>query len=263
VFASLGLDLSAGWQRAAATVAQSVRTEVDRLLGVEIASLMSSRLTLSFFPALAGGRQAPAGARQELLALFQRIAGHPASRGALAGSVAATRSDLTDKYISRAWDRKKYLYVEVTRVQRLTLPPAELADLLRFALMVRPAAYLFMTIGASWDKDAGLTPLQEKHLQKITPALAALLPSFPSSVLTVGLRSTLPYPGAGNVEAVARLAAILALRGRTLAPGMVVDRGAVGPDMSWFNVNRKNARWHSFDPRMLDELYTIAAENNW
>jgi hypothetical protein len=263
VFASLALDLSAGWQEAAATVGRSVRTEVDRLLGIEISSLMNNRLTLSFFPALAGGRQAPAAARQELQALFQRLAGQPVSRGALAGSLASARSDLTDKYISRAWERKKYIYVEVTRVQRLALPPAELSDFLRFALMIRPAAYLYMTIGAASDKDAGFTPLQEQYLQKITPALSALLPSFPTSLLMAGLRSTLPYPGPGNVEAVARLAAILALRGRTLVPGMVVDRGADGPDMSWFNVNRRNARWHSLDPRMLDELYTIAAENNW
>ncbi len=263
VFASLGLDLSAGWQEAAAMVARSVRAEVDRLLGTEIASLMSSRLALSFFPALAGGNQPPAGARQELLALIQRLASQPISRSALAGSLAATRFDFTDKYISRAWERKKYIYVEVTRVQRLTLPPAELSDFLRFALMIRPTAYLYMTIGSASDKDAGFTPLQDKYLQKITPAISALLPSFPPVLLMPGLRSTLAYPSTGNVEAVARLAAILALRGRTLAPGMVVDRGADGPDMSWFNVNRKNARWHSLDPRMLDELYTIAAENSW
>jgi hypothetical protein len=78
-----------------------------------------------------------------------------------------------------------------------------------------------------------------------------------------GLRSTLAFPGAANVEAVARLTAILALRGRTLAPGMVVDRGAVGPDTSWFNVSRRNSRWRGLDPGMLDELYTIAAENSW
>jgi hypothetical protein len=263
VFASLALDLSAGWQQAAAAVARVIRTEVDRLLGTEIAFLMDSRLALSFFPALAGGGQAPARAREELRALFQRLASQPVSRGALAGSLAATRSDLTDKYISRAWERKKYTYVEVTRVQRLALPPAELADLLRFALMIRPAAYLYMTIGAATDKDAGFTPLQEHYIQKITPALSALLPSFPASLLQGGLRSTLAYPGGGNVEAVSRLAAILALRGRTLAPGIVVDRGADTPDMSWFNVNRRNARWHGLDLGMLDELYTIAAENSW
>jgi hypothetical protein len=263
VFASLALDLSAGWQHAAATVARAVRSEVDRLLGIEIASLMSTRLALSFYPALTGGRQAPPGARKELVALFQRLASQPGSRGALAGSLAAARSDLTDKYISRAWERKKYIYFEVTRVERLALPPAEIGDLLRFALMIRPAAYLYMTIYADSDKNAGFTPLQEHYLQKIVPALATLLPSFPSSLLMAGLRSTLPFPGAGKVEAVARLAAILALRGRTLAPGLVVDRGADGPDTSWFNVNRKNARWHGIDPGMLDELYTIAAENSW
>jgi len=263
VFASLALNLSADWQEAAAAVARAVRTEVDRLLGVEIAAIMNSRLALSFFPTLAGGRQAPARAREELLALFPRLASQPVSRAALAGSLAAARSDLTDKYISRAWERKKYIYVEVSRVQRLALPPSELADLLRFALMIRPAAYLYMTIGAASEKDAGFTPLQEHYIQKITPSLSALLPSFPSSLLMPGLRSTLTYPGAGNVEAVARFAAILALRGRTLAPGLVVDRGADGPDMSWFNVNRKNARWHGLDPGMLDELYTIAAENSW
>jgi hypothetical protein len=263
VFASLGLDLSAGWREAAAAVAQAVKAEADRLLRTEFASLIDTRLSLSFFPALAGGVQAPARAREELLALFQRTAGQPVSRSALAGSLAAAKSDLTDKYISQAWERKKYTYVEVTRVQRLSLPPAQLADLVRFSLMVRPAAYLYMTGGAAEEKDTGYSPLQEQYLQKILPALSAALPSFPPSLLQAGLRSALAYPGAGNVEAVARLTAILALRGRTLAPGMVVDRGADSPDMSWFNVNRRNARWHGFDPGMLDELYTIAAENNW
>jgi hypothetical protein len=44
---------------------------------------------------------------------------------------------------------------------------------------------------------------------------------------------------------------------------MVVDRGADSPDKSWFNVSRRNARWRGLDVSMLDELYTIAAENGW
>ena len=148
-----------GWQEAAAILGRAVRTEVDRLLGIEIASLMNSRLALSFFPAFAGGRHAPGRTRNELLALFQRLASQPASRSALAGSLAATRSDLIEKYISRAWTRKKCIYGEVRRVRRLALPPAEIGDLLRFALMIRPAAYLYMTIGAAPEKNAGFTPL--------------------------------------------------------------------------------------------------------
>jgi hypothetical protein len=263
VYASLGLSVSAGWREAAATVAKAVRAEADRLLGIEISALTGTRLSLSFFPAMAGGRQPPAKAREELLALFKRLASHPVSRAAFSGSLTAARADLTDKYIPRAWERKKYVYVEVTRVQRLTLAPAVLADLVRFTMMIRPAAYLHVTPGETDEKDAGYALLQEQYVQKVTPSVSALLPSFPSLLIQMGLRSTLAFPATANVEAISRIAAILALRGRTLIPGMVVDRGAAPPDMSWLNVNRKNARWHGLDPGMLDELYTIAAENGW
>jgi hypothetical protein len=79
----------------------------------------------------------------------------------------------------------------------------------------------------------------------------------------MGLRSTLGFPGSPSVEAVSRLGAIMAMRGRALSPAVVVDRGADTPDKSWFNVQRRNARWHGLDGQMLDELYTIAAENGW
>jgi hypothetical protein len=263
VFASLGMDLAQGWREAVASVAHAVRAESDRLLEHELSAISTSRLTLSFFPALTGGRQAPAAARGELLALFQRTARHPVSRSALAGSLSAARSDLTDKYIPQASERKKYIYVEVTRVQKLSLPAADLADLIRFDLMMRPAAYLFITAGTAPEKDAGYSALQEQYIQKVLPGVAALLPSFPPALLLAGLRSTLPFPATAGIEAAARLTAILALRGRALAPGVVVDRGADTPDKSWFNVNRRNARWHGLDPGMLDELYTIASENRW
>jgi len=261
VFASLGL--AQGWKEAAAAVAHAVRAESDRLLEHELSAVSTSRLTLSFFPALTGGRQAPAAARAELLALFQRSSRHPVSRSALAGSLSAARSDLTDKYIPQACERKKYIYVEVTRVQKLSLPAADLADLLRFALMVRPAAYLFMAAESAPGRDAAYSALQEQYIQKILPGIAALLPSFPAELLRTGLRSTLPFPSTAGVEAMSRLTAIFSLRGRALSPGVVVDRGADTPDKSWFNVSRRNARWHALDPGMLDELYTIASENRW
>jgi hypothetical protein len=240
-----------------------MRSESDRLLALEISSVSATRLTLSFFPALAGGRQPPARAREELRALLQKIALRRASRGALSGSLAAVRSELTDKYIPQIALRKKYIYIEVSKVQRLTLADADLADLVRFAVMLRPAAYLHVTPGDAEEKDAGFAPLQWQYLQKVIPGIQAMLPSFPAHLVALGIRSALAFPAAPDVEAVARFATALALRGRTLAPAMVVDRGADTPDKSWFNVTRRNARWHGLDLRMLDELYTIAAENGW
>ena len=97
------------------------------------------------------------------------------------------------------------------------------------------------------EKDAGYSALQEQYIQKVVPSVAALLPSFPAALIPAGLRSTLAVPATSGVEAVSRLTAIFALRGRALTPGLVVDRGADTPDKSWFNVNRRNARWHGLD----------------
>jgi hypothetical protein len=263
VYVSLGMDVSRDWREAASEIARAIRGESDRLLAAELSAMSNTRLSLSFFPALAGGRQPPQRARQELLALFTRLAARPISRAALAGSLAAAQSALTDKYIPQAVERRKYTAVEVSRVQRLSLPPADLADLVRFALMLRPAAYMSLASGDTPEKDAGFTPLQWPYVQKVLTGVCAALPSFPPPLVAMGLRSVLAFPATANVEAVARLAAILALRGRALVPALVVDRGADSPDKSWFNVNRRNARWHGLDPLMLDELYTIAAENGW
>jgi hypothetical protein len=263
VFASLGMDVSRGWREPAQQVAAALRSESDRLFMTEVASLAGSRLGLSFFPRVTGGRQPPARARDELVALLTRVARHPVARAALAGSFAAVWSDIIEKYIPQALERKKYIYGEITRVQHLSLSASELVDLERVAVLLRPAAYLHITPGPNADKDAGFAPLQEAYLQKILPATAQLLPSFPEAVVRMGLRSTLMFPDTGTLEAVSRFAAVLALRGRSLTPAMVVDRGADSPDKSWYNVNRRNARWRGLDLSMLDELYTIAAENGW
>jgi len=261
VFASLGLDVTRGWKEPAAIIARAVRLVVDKLLDKELAAIVGSRCTLSFFPGVAGGRQPPSRWREELLALVKRIAAHPVARGMLSGALAAVESDLTDRYIPEAWERKKYVYGEITRVQRLNLPSAELAELVRFILLVRSAPYLHVTPGSTAPNENGPGTLQEPFLQKILPHVCSLVPSLPGSLVQMAMRSTLAFPA--QIEATARIAAVLALRGRTLVPGLIVDRGADTPDKSWLNVARRNARWHGLDSRLLDELYTISAENGW
>lgn len=263
VFTSLGMDVTRGWREPAVLISRAIRTEADRMLAAEITRLLSERLAFSFLPGVAGGRQAPARAKEELRALIVRAAAHPVARSALAGSLAAALSDIMEKYIPQAWERKKYAYVEITRVQHLALSPADLSDLTRCVVLVRPAAYLYVTPGETGDKDVGYSPLQEQYLSKILPGIAAQAPSLPRALISMGLRSTLAFPGSESVEAISRLGAIMAMRGRALSPSAVVDRGADTADKSWFNVQRRNARWHGLDGRMLDELYTIAAENGW
>ncbi len=264
VFASLGLDMSRGWLGAAEAVSRAVKSEAARRLDAELTLLARTRLALSFYAPLAGGREAPPRAREELLAFFRRLAQHPVSRAALEGSMAAALPNLVDRYVAGAWERKKYIYGEITRVQRLNLAPGQVTELLRFLVMVRPGAYLLTTPGDRADRNTGYAPLQEAYLAKILPSLGALLASFPAALVSLGLRSTLAFPGAsGTAEATSRLASVFAFRGRALSPTLVVDRGADSPDASWLNVTRRNARWHGLDQRILDEMYTMAAENGW
>lgn len=263
LLASMGLASAAGWRETVEALAQEMKAYADRLLEAEIARAIDQRLTFAFYPPLTGGRQPSAKGREELATVIHRVANHPVSRRALTGSLSAVLSDLTDKYIPLVWERRKYIHVEVTRVQRLGLSSEECSDLLRFLLLVRPAAYLHVTPGAELGKDSGFTPVQEPALQRALPALTAQLSSLPAQAVIFALRSALPFPAAQGLEAVSRLAAIFAHRGRGLAPSLIVDRGADSPDKSWFNVGRRNARWHGLDPRMLDELYTVAAENGW
>jgi len=264
VFTSLGMQVGRGWQEPAALVARAIRAAADRMTEGELSELFTSRLELSFFPAMTGGKQAPARAKEELQSLAVRAARHPVARNALSGSLAAAHSDIIEKYIPQAFGRKKYVYVEISRMQRLSLPPDQLTDLVRFSVLVRPAAYLFVTVSQAQDRDAGYASMQEQYLSKILPGIGSSVPSVPQPLLALGLRCTLALQEGGpNVEATSRMGAIMALRGRALGPAITVDRGADSPDKSWFNVQRKNARFRGLDGKMLDELYTIASENGW
>jgi hypothetical protein len=263
LLASMGIAGGVGWQETIAQLVQEIRSLSDTMLENEVSRAVEERLQFLFHPSLGTSRQPPARAREEIAAMCRRCANHPVARRALAGSLAAVLSDVTDKYISQIWERRKYAYVEVTRVQRLGLKADECADLLRLTLLIRPAAYLHVVSDSRLAPDAGFAPVQEQALQRALHGLSAQLAATLPELVRMALRSALPFPGTQSLEAVSRLTAIFALRGRALVPSMVVDRGADTPDKSWFNITRRNATWRGLDPRMLDELYSIASENRW
>ena len=257
LLASLGIASAGGWQQTVSGFVQEIRSLADDLLEREIHQAVEERLELS------NNQQRATKVRAEIAAICRRNANHPVCRRALAGSISVVLSDLPDKYVSQFWERRKYSYVELTRVQRLNLKPEECADLLRLCLLIRPAAYLHIMADQQLGPEAGFAPVQEQALHRALPGISSQLPSTPQGIVRMAVRSALPFPASQGLEAMSRLVAIFALRGRFLTPAMVVDRGADSPDKSWFNVTRRNAAWRGLDPRMLDELYSIAADNGW
>ena len=90
VFSSLGLDVKRGWREPAALVSRAIRAEADRMMGAEVERLLSSRLMLSFFPGLVGGRPAP-GAREGRAARPHHPRGGPSCRAERPRRVAGRR----------------------------------------------------------------------------------------------------------------------------------------------------------------------------
>ena len=90
-----------------------------------------------------------------------------------------------------------------------------------------------------------------------------MLKLLPEPVLLSGLNGNISFLENPKMETTSRLAAIFAFRGQNYKPIARVDRGAVSPDKSWFNIARRNYKFYGFDIKMLDELYKIAGENGW
>jgi len=88
--------------------------------------------------------------------------------------------------------------------------------------------------------------------------LASLLLKNSIHLLTVGHSG--PQTVTGVVQKQFAEKVLQSLKGR---PVTRVDRGAVSPDKSWFNISRRNFKFYGFDIKLLDELYKIAGENGW
>jgi len=82
-------------------------------------------------------------------------------------------------------------------------------------------------------------------------------------VIRSGVNANVSYLENRFIEATARLAAVFSARCRAFQPNVRVDRGADTPDKSWLSIARRNYKFYGFDVKILDELYSIAAESGW
>jgi len=201
-------------------------------------------------------------AKSQLAGFLKQMSGKSNSRQELTGPLMGVGSGLIDKYVEKFFSRQKYVNFELRKVQRLKLGTDEIADMIKAAMLVRPAVRYF-------SPETSLSSRQ--HLLIITPAFASKvleeltksLSLMPESVLRSAVNSMLSFQDNPHTEGTARLAALFSHRSRYLKPGMKVDRGAESSDKSWFSIARKNYRVYGFDLDMLVELQNIAAENGW
>jgi len=184
----------------------------------------------------------------------------PAARRALTGPYAAVHFRLAAPYIERIYMRNSYIHFELTKVQRLRMSRDEMTSMVEASLLLKPAVHL-----ASSQSDAetsgGLVPA--RVAEGALPQLGTKLSLLPEQAVRSAVNANVSVHEHRFVEATSRLAAILASRGRNYRANVRVDRGADTPDKSWLSIARRNHKFYGFDGKMLEELYSIAAEMGW
>jgi hypothetical protein len=105
--------------------------------------------------------------------------------------------------------------------------------------------------------------VQTQFAEKVVHAAKKDLPILPDQVVKSAVSASISFIENRFIEATARIAALLAARCRNYQPSVRVDRGADSPDKSWLSIARRNYKFYGFDIEMLDEFYSVAAENGW
>jgi hypothetical protein len=183
------------------------------------------------------------------------------ARLAFTGPLTALTYNLTDKYLDEVFKRREYIYMEITRLQRLKLSKEEVQNFLKATLLLKNAVYL-LTVS---DTQPGYASFicDASFVDKTFDILKKQQKIIPEALLQSALYSNLSFLDNPRLEAISRLAAIFALRCQNYQVYHTVDRGADTPDKSWFNIARKNYKYYGFDIKILDELYKIAGEAGW
>ncbi len=242
---------------------KSVIEETNSILFPQIERIINERVDFSFLSFIDDRKWDFSVIREEILAFLKRLFIKPEARRSFVGPFNSLYTNLTDRYIEESFERKEYIYFELTKVQKLTMSKEEIKNFTKASLLLRVSIHL-LTVGDGTEMEGIQSGVV--HPQFVEKALSILrnqLKHISPVLLKSALNSNLSFIENKSIEATARVAAIFSARGKNYIKMKKIERGADTPDKSWFNIARRNYKFYGFDINMLDELYKIAAENGW
>jgi len=251
------------WTTLLPVLIQALFQLTDRDLWATWQPFLDSSLSLSFLPFLTKQAIPESELRAQIVTLLKDILQSPEGRRVAAGPLTAIQQGGCFKYIDEVFERRSYIHFEITKVQRLRMSKEEIKGILTMTLLLKSSYILFISEGMHTYTDRIAGVIQGSFGEKVIRSLQKRIPLLPLPLWESAIHSNMSFQENRFLEATARLASIFASRYRTFRAGQKVDRGADTPDKSWFNVARKNYKFYGFDIKMLDELYSIAAEMGW
>ncbi|MCB1306922.1 MAG: hypothetical protein KDK30_02020 [Leptospiraceae bacterium] len=201
--------------------------------------------------------------RQWILALMR----NKVMRDQYLPAVEAVHAKFFERYSREILERRKLIYIDIVRRDRLDMAPDSLGQYLGLVALLRPMSFF------KFEKD----PLQgqslkdlEKNTRTFQSAFSEMqillrdeIGNVPPTMLQHAFDSTRGVDENPDISGAARLVNILVNRASEYDPLQKQDRGAESPDKSWFSINRRTARYNGYDSRFLEELYLIAGEEGW
>jgi hypothetical protein len=249
------------WNQIVALLHQALMGLVDQQLKPDLQSMIGG-VQFGFVNLL---RQQSAGSdkiRPQVAAFLDSLLGKMEARRAFTGAFAALRYGMADRYMNAIWMRKSYIHFELTKVQRLKLAKDDVRAFIEATLLLKPIVHVGSgSLNGQAEQVTGTVPTQ--FAEKVFQVAKKQLILLPDQVIKSGVNANVSYMENRFIEATARLAAVFAARCRNYQPNVRVDRGADSPDKSWLSIARRNYKFYGFDIKILDELYSIAAENGW
>lgn len=237
----------------------TLRELTDERLIPALKSLIQ-RIDFSFVQFLQQQQIRPGTVQEQILRVLNRALAKPEFRRLFSGSYTTLHHDFISRYLNEAYKMRRHIHFELTKVQRLKMSKDDIKSLVEVNILLKGLAQILVPTNSAENQSGLVNPNLVKGLfEELKIELTQLPPPVITSIINANI-SCLENP---QVEATARLAAILSARGKLFISNIRIDRGADTPDKSWLSITRRNYKFYGFDIKMLDEMYMIAAENGW
>ncbi|MGM0674596.1 MAG: hypothetical protein ACQETQ_07880 [Spirochaetota bacterium] len=248
------------WSEIVALLEKALSYIVDDDLLPALRRIVYDQIDFSFVTFL-GGSEAPRNRiSDEVYQIITELLKRGPTRRALTGPYTAVYHRLAHPYIDGIYARETYIHFELTKVQRLRMGEKELKSMIDACLLLKPAIHLAHRENGQQRADR---VVPARFAEEAVAELGSRWSLVPEQALRSAAHANVSFQNNRYVEATSRLVALFATRGRNYRPRLRSERGAEPPEKSWLSVARRNNSFYGFDVKMLDELYSIAAEKGW
>ncbi len=247
------------WTEILSILQPKLASMVDEMIEEGIKRHLFEKMDFGFLSSLPNSFPVNEKIIQSLYDLIIRTLKTNSGRLEFIGSYNALLYKLPHHYLDDIFESQTYIHFELIKVQRLKMSKAEILNMIRVSLLMRPALHLYSE--GVFDKSSGL--ITKQYAVKIEKLMKKDLPRIPDELISSAVKSYLPFEKYRFVPTTGRLTSIFNAMGKTIRPHGRVDRGASSPEKSWMSVSRRNYKYYGWDIKMLDELYRYSLENNW